>query len=81
MTVAPAADRVRIAASHWKPRFVANGIDANDFDRVLGETEDWRDWATNWRSVGGEHRAPAEAAARDGRVDTTAEVRPRPRGS
>jgi len=24
--------RVQIAASHWRPRFVANGIDVNDFD-------------------------------------------------
>jgi hypothetical protein len=25
-------NRVQIAASHWKPRFIANGIDVNDFE-------------------------------------------------
>ena len=74
MTAAPPADRVRIAASHWKPRFVANGIDANDFDRVLDETSDWRDWAPNWRRVGDEHRGLADAAARAGHMVTATEA-------
>ena len=72
MTAAPPADRVRIAASHWKPRFVANGIDANDFDRVLDETTDWGDWAPNWRRVGDEHRALADEASRRGHMVTAA---------
>ena len=74
MTAAPPADRVRIAASHWKPRFVANGIDANDFDRVLDETSDWRDWAPNWKRVGDEHRALGDDAERRGRAVTAAEA-------
>jgi 2,6-dihydroxypseudooxynicotine hydrolase len=72
VTAAPPADRVRIAASHWKPRFVANGIDANDFDRVLDETTDWGDWAPNWRRVGDEHRALADEASRRGHMVTAA---------
>src|SRR5207249_656989 len=63
-----AADRVRLAAGHWKPRFVANGIDANDFDRVLSETVEWRDWAPNWMRVGDEHRAIADEAERSGHL-------------
>jgi len=58
------ANRVQLAAGHWKPRFVANGIDANDFDRVLSETVEWRDWAPNWMRVGDEHRAIADEAER-----------------
>ena len=66
------ADRVRIAAGHWRPRFIANGIDVNDFERVLDQTSDWRDWAPNWRRVGDEHLAIAEEAERSGhRVSAT----------
>jgi 2,6-dihydroxypseudooxynicotine hydrolase len=64
------ANRVQLAAAHWKPRFVANGIDVNDFERVLAATTDWRDWAPNWRRVGDEHRALAEEAERKGRLVT-----------
>jgi 2,6-dihydroxypseudooxynicotine hydrolase len=68
------ADRVRLAGGHWKPRFVANGIDANDFDRVLAQTSDWRDWAPNWRRVGDEHLALADEAERAGRTVSATEA-------
>ena len=67
-------DRVRLAAGHWKPRFVANGIDANEFDRVLAETNEWRDWAPNWKRVGDEHRAIADDAAGVGRSVTATDA-------
>jgi hypothetical protein len=31
-------DRVQIAASHWKPRFTANGMDVNDFEKLVALT-------------------------------------------
>jgi 2,6-dihydroxypseudooxynicotine hydrolase len=68
------ADRVRIAAGHWKPRFVANGIDANDFDRVLASTAEWADWAPNWKRVGDEHLALADQAERAGRAVTATDA-------
>jgi len=68
------ANRVQLAAGHWKPRFVANGIDANDFDRVLSETVEWRDWAPNWMRVGDEHRAIADEAERSGHLVTAADA-------
>jgi 2,6-dihydroxypseudooxynicotine hydrolase len=68
------ANRVQLAASHWKPRFVANGIDVNDFERVLATTTEWRDWAPNWERVGDKHRAIADAAERSGRVVTSTEA-------
>ena len=74
MTQTPTADRVRLAAGHWKPRFVANGIDANDFDRVLAETTEWRDWAPNWKRVGDEHLALAEGADRAGHTVTATDA-------
>jgi 2,6-dihydroxypseudooxynicotine hydrolase len=68
------ANRVQLAAGHWKPRFVANGIDANDFDRILAATTEWRDWAPNWMRVGDEHRAIAEDAERSGHLVTATEA-------
>src|SRR3989475_9016945 len=68
------ANRVQVAAGHWKPRFVANGIDANDFDRVRTETSEWRDWAPTWRRVGDEHRAIAEDADRAGHTVTATDA-------
>ena len=70
MSVTSAGDRVRIAASHWKPRFIANGIDMNDFDAVLAEASDWNDWAPAWKRTGDMHLALAEDAERAGRRET-----------
>jgi len=72
MTETP--NRVQLAAGHWKPRFVANGIDVNDFDRVLTATTEWRDWAPNWERVGDEHRAIADEAERSGHRVTATEA-------
>jgi len=72
VSVAPSGDRVRIAASHWKPRFIANGVDVNDFESVVGSTSEWRDWAPAWKRVGDLHRALGDEAARAGRMVTAA---------
>jgi pimeloyl-ACP methyl ester carboxylesterase len=50
-------NRVQVAAHHWRPRFVANGIDVNDFDETVARTTEWKDWAPNWRAVGETHEA------------------------
>ncbi len=72
MTVAPSGDRVRLAASHWKPRFIANGIDVNDFESVLDSTSEWREWAPAWERIGDMHRGLGEDAERAGRYVTAA---------
>ena len=75
MTVAAEApDRVQLAAAHWKPRFLANGIDVNDFERVLGEAKEWAQWAPAWHRVGDTHLAIAEDAERRGRLVSAAEA-------
>jgi len=66
------ANRVQLAAAHWKPRFVANGIDVNDFEQVMAMTAEWRDWAPNWKRVGDVHNALADEADRAGRRVTAA---------
>ena len=46
---------VQVAAHHWRPRFIANGIDVNDFDETVKQTTDWADWGPNWKAVGEMH--------------------------
>jgi 2,6-dihydroxypseudooxynicotine hydrolase len=67
-------NRVQLAVSHWKPRFVANGIDVNDFERVQAATTEWADWAPNWKAVGDTHRALAEEAAAHGHIVSATEA-------
>jgi dienelactone hydrolase len=65
-------NRVQIAAHHWQPRFVANGIDVNDFENVLAKTVEWADWGPNWREMGGVHEALGHEAERKGHVVSAA---------
>jgi 2,6-dihydroxypseudooxynicotine hydrolase len=67
-------NRVQIAANHWKPRFVANGIDVNDFERVVASTTEWKDWAPAWQRVGDVHRGIAEEAERAGHTVTATDA-------
>jgi Dipeptidyl aminopeptidases/acylaminoacyl-peptidases len=69
-----AGNLVQIAASHWKPRFVANGVDMNDFERVQAVTTEWADWGPNWKAVGDAHRVLGEEAAARGRDVTATEA-------
>jgi pimeloyl-ACP methyl ester carboxylesterase len=57
MSAREVTNRVQVAAHHWRPRFVANGIDVNDFDETVERTAEWKDWAPNWRGVGEVHEA------------------------
>ena len=61
-------NRVQVAAHHWRPRFVANGIDVNDFDETVAKTTEWRDWGPNWRSVGEVHESLGREAEAHGRT-------------
>ena len=65
-------NRVQIAAHHWQPRFVANGIDVNDFENVLARTTEWADWGPNWYEMGGVHEALGREAERLGRMVSAA---------
>jgi 2,6-dihydroxypseudooxynicotine hydrolase len=67
-------NKVQLAASHWRPRFVANGIDMNDFDGVLASISEWKDWGPAWLRVGDVHRDLAEEAARGRRMVSAAEA-------
>ena len=55
-------ERVAIAIENWAPRFVANGIDFNDFQRVTRRIERWDDWCREWSACGAMHEALAAEA-------------------
>lgn len=67
-------NRVQLAVSHWKPRFVANGIDVNDFERVQASITEWAEWAPSWKAVGDVHRGLAEDAEAHGRTVSATEA-------
>jgi dienelactone hydrolase len=55
-------ERVRIAIDNWAPRFVANGVDLNDFLRVTRSIERWDDWCREWSMCGAMHAHLGEEA-------------------
>jgi 2,6-dihydroxypseudooxynicotine hydrolase len=67
-----AMNRVQIAAHHWQPRFVANGIDVNDFENVLAKTTEWAAWGPNWHEMGGVHEALGREAEHHGHAVSAA---------
>src|SRR5262245_20366122 len=66
--LAPMADgRVSAAVSHWAPRFVANGIDYNDFVRVTSAISSWDSWCEQWCVAGAVHEKLGRDALTAGR--------------
>ncbi|MDT4894014.1 MAG: hypothetical protein QOE97_3049 [Pseudonocardiales bacterium] len=61
----PDAD-IESAIAHWAPRFITQGVDANDFRRVTAGLEHWADWLDAWCSNGDMHARLAEEAEQNG---------------
>jgi len=57
---------VQSAIDNWAPRFIANGIDYNDFQRVTGNLEHWDDWCQRWSECGAVHEELADLAEAGG---------------
>ena len=59
--------RIEAAVANWAPRFLAQGVDPNDFQRVTAPLERWEQWLDAWVANGDLHAAlagDAEAANR-----------------
>ena len=65
---------VRAAIAHWAPRFVANGVDFNDFQATTARIERWSDWLTEWSRTASVHEALAEEAEAGGNLATASEA-------
>jgi dipeptidyl aminopeptidase/acylaminoacyl peptidase len=62
----PRDQRVQAAIENWYPRFVANGVDINDFQRITADLERWDDWCRAWSQWGAMHACLGEEAERNG---------------
>ncbi|HEX5572648.1 MAG TPA: hypothetical protein VFX31_14725, partial [Ktedonobacterales bacterium] len=64
--------RVRTAVTNWAPRFLANGVDPNDYQRVTNHITDWASWLPAWSASGAMHQRMGEEAERDGQHESVA---------
>jgi dienelactone hydrolase len=55
-------EAVQSAIDNWAPRFIANGVDANDFGRVTNRIERWPEWCQKWSECGAMHEQLGERA-------------------
>jgi 2,6-dihydroxypseudooxynicotine hydrolase len=65
--------RIDVAITNWAPRFMANGVDFNDFYRVTGPLERWDEWCAAWSAAGAEHARLASDAECEGRYTSAGE--------
>src|SRR5579872_4376890 len=66
-------ERVRVAIENWYPRFVANGVDINDFQRITADLESWDQWCAAWSCWGAMHEALGREAEDAGWLRSAAE--------
>jgi dipeptidyl aminopeptidase/acylaminoacyl peptidase len=59
--------RIQAAVANWAPRFLAQGVDPNDFTRVTEPLERWDQWLDAWVANGDLHAGLARDAERQGR--------------
>jgi 2,6-dihydroxypseudooxynicotine hydrolase len=67
-------ERVAVATGHWGPRFVAQGVDVNDFNRTLSRIERWDDWCREWGVTAAQYERAAEEAENAGRRITAGQA-------
>jgi pimeloyl-ACP methyl ester carboxylesterase len=67
-------ERVASAIAHWAPRFVTNGVDYGDFQRVTSGVTTWAEWLPAWVENGHRHAELARDAELRGRTLTAGEA-------
>jgi 2,6-dihydroxypseudooxynicotine hydrolase len=67
-------ERILDAITHWAPRFVAQGVDYNDFARTIAPLERWEQWLDAWVATAEGHAQQATEAERRGRKLTAGEA-------
>lgn len=60
-------ERIKAAVANWAPRFVAQGVDYNDFIRTTQPLERWEEWLDAWVANGHLHAELAGEAEEAGR--------------
>ncbi|MBX5476946.1 MAG: alpha/beta fold hydrolase [Clostridia bacterium] len=64
---------VAAAIDHWAPRFVANGVDMNDFFRITSAISSWDEWCAAWSAAAAEYERMGELEERRGHAVTAGE--------
>ncbi|MGH9102454.1 MAG: alpha/beta hydrolase family protein [Acidimicrobiales bacterium] len=59
---------VKSAIDHWGPRFMNNGVDPSDFQRITASIERWEDWCEAWCKAGEEHERLGRDSLAQGRT-------------
>jgi dipeptidyl aminopeptidase/acylaminoacyl peptidase len=67
-------ERVASAIAHWAPRFVTNGVDYGDFQRVTSSVTEWAEWLPAWVANGDMHAELAADAEAKGQTLTAGEA-------
>ena len=67
-------ERVQAAITNWAPRFVSQGVDFNDFQRVTSGVETWPEWLPAWAENGDMHAELAREAEEQERTQTAGEA-------
>jgi len=65
---------IQAAIAHWGPRFVAQGVDYNDFLRTTTPLHRWEEWLPAWSLTAAAHAALAREAEGQGRRITAGEA-------
>lgn len=58
----------------WEPRFIANGVDVNDYRSTVQPLETWDEWYGAWMGLARKHEGLAEDAARQDRSVSSGEA-------
>ncbi|MFQ5860383.1 MAG: alpha/beta hydrolase family protein [Dehalococcoidia bacterium] len=66
--------RVETAIANWAPRFIAHGVDYNDFFRTTAGIASWDQWLDAWAATGDMHAELARKAKAKGRTVTAGEA-------
>ncbi len=62
------------AIANWEPRVIANGVDPNDYRRVVGAVTGWAQWLPAWEAHGDTLAELASEAEQLGRQETAGEL-------
>ena len=66
-------ERVQIALENWAPRFIANGVDANDVQTLSRTIARWEDWSTAWSRLAAIRAQVGEEAETEGNFESAGE--------
>ena len=66
--------RIASAVANWASRFISQGVDFNDFQRVTSKLERWEDWLNAWSENGDQHAGLATVAESLGHLRSAGEA-------